>query len=592
MKEQKKPQPAFFWLLGHAGSDKKRYVISVITAALGVACSVVPYFIVARIIGELISGNKDVNFYLVQCAIMVAIWLGRVICHAVSTSCSHAATFQVLANIRKKCTDKLAKMPLGAVLDQPSGALKNVLVERIDSIETTLAHILPEFTSNLLAPICIFIYIFTIDWRMALVALITVPIGLVCYMGMMIGYEVNYKRTITATKKLNDTAVEYINGIEVIKVFGKAEESYARFVDAAKEAADSYVSWMRKSNVYFTFAMNVMPATMVTVLPIGGLLVKGGSLLPEDLILIIILSLALIGPLITCMSYSDDIGMMGSVVKEVRAVLDAPEMERPETLTNTPTDNAISLTNVSFSYHETEVLHGISMDIPAGAYVALVGPSGSGKSTIARLIDSLWDVNGGSITLGGVDIRSIPSEEYSDRIAYVSQSNYLFNQSIYENIRMGRTGGTASREEVIQVAKHSGCHDFIMSLENGYDTIVGASGGHLSGGERQRISIARAMLKNSPIVILDEATAYTDPENEALVQASVARLVKDKTLIVIAHRLSTVKDADRIYVINHGELEDEGNHEELLSHEGLYKNMWQAHISVKDSSEEGGYVNA
>lgn len=596
--EQKKKQASFPWLLSHTGAYRGRYTISVIMAAIGVICSVAPFFIVAGIIRELMSGNQDFNYYLGQCLLMTGCWAVRVLAHAVSTSCSHRATFQVLANLRKKCTDKLAKVPLGTVMDQSSGALKNILVERIDSIETTLAHILPEFTGNLLAPICVFIYIFTIDWRMAFAALLTVPVGLLCYMGMMIGYEKKYKRAITATKNLNDTAVEYINGIEVIKVFGKAESSYERFVNAAREAADSYVSWMRSNNGYFTFAMNVMPASMLSVLPIGGLLVKGGSLAPEHFITIIILSVAMITPLITCMSYADDIGMMRTITNEVREMLDLPEMNRPETLApeQTPRDHRIVLRDVRFKYQQTEILHGINMEIPEGAFIALVGPSGSGKSTIGRLIASLWDVGEGSITLGGTDIRAIPTEYYSDRIAYVSQDNFLFNQSIRDNIRMGKTGAPATDQEVEEAARMSGCHDFIIGLEDGYDTIVGDSGGHLSGGERQRISIARAMLKNAPIVILDEATAYTDPENEALIQNSVARLVKGKTLIVIAHRLSTVKDADQLYVINDGKVEEHGTHQELLAHHGLYQQMWEAHISVKDSSEEiqerqGGVVH-
>ena len=221
------------------------------------------------------------------------------------------------------------------------------------------------------------------------------------------------------------------------------------------------------------------------------------------------------------------------------------------------------------------------MAVPEGSFVALVGPSGSGKSTIARLIAALWDVNGGSISLGGVDIRQIPQEAYADRVAFVSQDNYLFNMTVRENIRLGRPGATD--QEVEQAARDSGCHDFIMGLENGYDTVVGSSGGHLSGGERQRISIARAMLKAAPIVILDEATAYTDPENEAVIQRSVSKLTAGKTLIVIAHRLSTVTDADRIYVVSDGAIADSGTHDELLAHHGLYEKMWRAHMEVKDN---------
>jgi len=255
-------------------------------------------------------------------------------------------------------------------------------------------------------------------------------------------------------------------------------------------------------------------------------------------------------------------------------------MVRPQKLTKLPQGCDIALRGVTFSYKDKEILHGIDMDIKQGQVNAFVGPSGSGKSTIARLIDSLWDVDAGSITYGGVDIREIPLQYYTSQVAYVAQDNYLFDLSVMENIRLGKEGATD--EEVIEAAKACGCHEFILGLEKGYDTIVGGAGGHLSGGERQRICIARAMLKNAPVVILDEATAYTDPENEALVQQSVAKLVAGKTLIVIAHRLSTIQDADQIFVINDGRIEASGSHNELLSNCILYRKMWEAHTMAKD----------
>lgn len=583
MDENRKSQSPIAWVLGQTGDHGGQYVLSVILAIIGVAFSVAPYFVVVGIVQGLMDGQQDFAFYMGKCLIMAALWLGRVLFHALSTATSHRATFAVLGEIRKRCTEKLARMPLGTVLTQSSGALKNTLVERIDSIETTLAHIVPEFTANLLVPVIIEIYIFTIDWRMGLASLVTVPIGMFSYALMMLGSGDFYQHTITATKALNDTAVEYINGIQVIKVFGKTKSSYDRFVHDAYEAAHSFIDWMRASILPMTFAMVVMPSTMVSVLPIGGLLVKNDSLSPQDFVMVIILSVGLITPFVTLMSYSDDIRTMGTIFGEVRAILDAPEMVRPEE-GKAPEKNDLELKDVHFSYHpdaDSEVLHGVSMKIPEGSFVALVGPSGSGKSTIARLIASLWDVTGGSISIGGSDIRDIPQEAYADKIAFVSQDNYLFNMTVRENIRLGKP--SATDEEVEEAAKMSGCHDFIMSLENGYDTLVGSSGGHLSGGERQRISIARAMLKAAPVVILDEATAYTDPENEAVIQRSVSKLTEGKTLIVIAHRLSTIVDADRIYVVKDGRIHEEGTHEELLAHHDLYEKMWNAHMEVKDN---------
>ncbi len=575
---------SFGWLLSQSGERKGKFIISVVLAAMSMICGIVPYYFISRIVRDLLAGDTDKSAYIINCCIILALWLGHALFHALSTANSHLATFHTLAVIRKKSLDKLAKMPLGDVISQPSGALKSTIVERIDSIETTLAHILPEFTTGIGAPIIILICAFVLNWKLGLAALITVPLGIVCYMLMMFGYEENYSRTVRATKALNAVTTEYINGIEVIKVFGKAQSSYEKFAAAAKESAASFVDWMRKCNVYMTFAMCIMPATMLSVLPIGGIMTIHGTISTADFITIIILTVGLIEPLIGVMSYSDDIAQMDTIVTEVRNIIDAPEMERPDKQTADISGGDIVLDDVHFSYSDKEILHGISMTIHKGEFVALVGPSGSGKSTIARLIASMWDVGSGSIMIGGTDIRNIPLDEYNKKIAYVSQDNFLFDLTVRENIRLGDQN--ASDSEVEEAAKKCGCHDFIMGLEKGYDTIVGTSGCHLSGGERQRIAIARAMLKDADIIILDEATAYTDPENEALIQRSVAKLVEGKTLIVIAHRLSTVKNADVLYVIKDGVIEESGSHDELLAERGLYSSMWAAHISAKDGEED------
>lgn len=590
--KRQKERSTLGWVMTFAGTHRGLYAASVAVAAVGVVCGIIPYFIMGDMIHRLVEGDRNWQAYLASGLAMAVFWTARVVFHSISTACSHKATFHVLAQLRRMMCDKLSRVPLGYVKDRPSGTLKNILMERTDSIETTLAHVLPEFTGNILAPVLVFLYMLTIDWRMALISLITLPLGLLFYSMMMIGYEENYKNVLAKTKTLNDTAVEYINGIEVIKAFGKAKTSYDRFVTAAKEGAACYVDWMRKCNIPFSLGMVVIPCTALTVLPFGGLFVRNGSLTPVDFIMIILLSVGLIQPLITCMSYTDDLGKMGTIIGEVTEILTQEELDRPKEDRARPADHSVTLENVHFAYHDREVLHGVSMEIPSGSVAALVGPSGSGKSTIAKLIASLWDVKEGSVRIGGVDIRDLSLEEYNRRIAYVSQDNYLFDDTIRENIRMGRPGATDG--EVEEVARRSGCHDFIMGLEKGYDTVAGGSGGHLSGGERQRIAIARAMLKDAPIVILDEASAYMDPENEAVIQASVARLVQGKTLIVIAHRLSTVCDADRIFVIRDGRVDAAGTHRELLARGGLYSQMWEAHMSVKDrvaEKEEGGELH-
>jgi len=621
----KKKKSLLTWIFTFAGSKKPAYFASIFFALLKVTCGIAPYILIAGIVRELLSGVRDWNLYLRQCAVIALFWAGNAFFHMISTTLSHVATFNVLANIRKSLCDKLTRVPLGSVLDMPSGTLKNILIERIDSMETTLAHILPEWTSNLLLPLVMFAYLFHIDWRMGLASLATLPIGFISSCFMMINMTERFNNAIEKTKILNDTAVEYINGIEVIKAFGKSKSSYEKFVVAAREGSDCYVEWMRDCIWPFTIAFVIAPSTLLAVLPIGGFFFLNGTLSAVNFITIIILSMSVIQPLLVVYSYHDDLAKATVIFGEVGGIMDMPELARPTKDEKKPADNSIVLKDVRFSYKkdsedchtdsilltqnqekketvqngdsvgisnpcnnrnneggwcDNEILHGISMTLPQGSFTAFVGPSGSGKSTIARLIASLWDVESGSIEIGGVNIKNLSLEEYNRRVAYVSQDNFLFDLSVRENIRLGRREATDS--EVEEIAKKSGCYDFIMSLENGFDTIVGGSGAHLSGGERQRIAIARAMMKDSPIVILDEATAYTDPENEAIIQQSVAQLVKGKTLIVIAHRLSTVKDADKIFVIKDGQIDSQGTHEELIAQNGLYKSMWEAHVSAKD----------
>ena len=582
MKEKKRS--AVSWILEWAGQKRSAYVWSVVFAAGSVIFKVIPYFMIADVVKMFLDGNREFKAYLVKAVWIALSFILAELLHSISTALSHKATFTVLANIRKTCCEKLARVPLGYVKDTSSGTFKNILVERIDSIETTLAHIVPEFTSNLLAPVIILIYFFLTDWRLALWSLVPVVVGFLSYFGMMLDYKPSFERTVQTTKDLNDAAVEYIDGIEVIKAFGKTESSYAKFTKAAMAYADSFISWMKRCSIFHALMMVVTPYTLLTVLPFGAHYVENETLTIPNFVMCIILSLGIVGPLITVGSYTDDLGKIGVIVGEVVGILEQPELKRPAESTAVPKDNSVTLTDVKFGYHDKEILHGVTMELKAGTVNAIVGPSGSGKSTIAKLIASLWDVNSGSIKIGGTDIKQLSLTDFNRKIAYVAQDNYLFNESVRENIRQGNPNATD--EQVIEVTKKSGCYDFIMQLENGFDTIVGGAGGHLSGGERQRISIARAMLKDAPIVILDEATAYTDPENEAILQNSIAKLVAGKTLIVIAHRLSTVKDSDQIFVINEGNVAAHGTHEELLASCPLYKEMWNAHISVKDTAKE------
>jgi ATP-binding cassette subfamily B protein len=578
------------YILQFAGEYKSSYIKSVVIAVIGVAFSLAPYVLMGDMVRKLLSGERKFNVYLVEGLLMALFWILRVSFHTQSTKTSHKATFQVIGNVRIALVDKLSRLPLGTVQEMPSGALKNIICERTDSMEPTLAHVVPEFTANLCAPVLLFVYILTIDWRVALLSLTTLPVAAIAMMWMMKDSGERFQKTQDTTKELNDTAVEYIGGIEVIKAFGKAESSYQRFADAAEENAKSFIDWMQACIIPFSLGMVIAPATLLSVLPVSALFTMHGTLSLPDFIMVVILACGLITPLITVMSYNDDISKATSIFGEIDEVLGLPELKRPETSKSIPKNHDIALNHVRFGYEEKEVLHGIDLKIPEGSVTALVGPSGSGKSTIARLIASLWDVQEGSITIGDVDIKDMSLTDYNSQIAYVSQDSFLFDTSVRENIRMGHP--SASDREVEEIARKSGCYDFIMKLENGFDTIVGGSGAHLSGGERQRISIARAMMKNAPILILDEATAYTDPENEAMIQKSVSALSKGKTLIVIAHRLSTITDSEQIVVIKGGNIEARGTHTELLTSCALYRNMWETHVYAKDTDDTEGGVFA
>lgn len=554
-----------------------KYTASVLLAIAGVAFGMVPYLAVSKIIVHLIEGGRDAGFCFRWLGIAALSYLGKALLHNLSTAVSHTATFAVISRIRRMIADKLVKVPMGYVLDTPSGKLKNTMVEKVDSIEPTLAHVLPEMTSNLLVPLAIIGYLFVLDWRMALGSLITLPVGAACYMGMMKDYAPKFAEMVSVSKHMNATAVEYVNGIEVIKAFGQSATSYGKFADAVRANAEYGLNWMRSCQIYFAMGVGIWPAVLIGVLPIGCIFYMGGTLSAGTFVTVMILALGIMAPLLSAMYYTDDIAKIGTVMQDIGGLLDEPEMLRPVQAAHL-NGRDILLKDVRFGYGEREILHGVNLKIPAGKTTALVGPSGGGKSTIAKLIASFWDVGGGSVSIGGADVREISAGQLTELIAYVAQDNYLFDQTVLENLRMGRP--SAADSEVIEAAKAAGCHDFIMGLEDGYQTVAGGAGGHLSGGERQRIAIARAMLKNAPIIILDEATAYTDPENEAVIQAAVARLVKGRTLIVIAHRLSTITASDQIAVIAGGTVQDAGRHGELLERCTLYREMWTAHIST------------
>lgn len=558
-----------------------KYVLSIIFSVLGVGAGLLPYYCAAQLIIGLIGGEQEFSYYIIWSVWAVAGYILKSTFSVLSTNVSHTATFNLLKDIRQALIEKLYRMPMGQVLNKPSGQLKDILVDRVEGLETPLAHLLPEMSANILVPVVILIYLFVLDWRMALISLITIPLGMACYSSVMKTYPEQYAGSVAIAQRMASAIVEYVNGIEVIKAFNQSSVSYKKYADAVKDNGEYFYQWM-KSCQWATAAFTaICPGVLITVLPAGVLFYLNGSILIENLLTIIILSLGLVGPLIAISNFADSLGTVGTVVSEIEELLASNELNRPKYTVELKNEN-ILIDNVSFAYLEQgkNAIENINIEIKPKTMTAFVGPSGSGKSTVTKLIAGFWDVDDGRIYLGGKELKEIPQEQLADQIAYVAQDNFLLDDTVRENIRIGCL--TASDEEVEDAAKAAGCHEFICSLENGYDTMVGSAGGHLSGGERQRIAIARAMLKDAPIVILDEATAYIDPENESIVQRAVSQLVADKTLIIIAHRLSTIVDADMIVVMKDGKISAKGTHQELLDSSELYRNMWQAHVGVKD----------
>lgn len=570
------------WELGE--KEHGKLITAVILAVIGAACGMAPYFAAAKIIVLLLAGENAFSAYAPWIITALARFLVRTVLYNGALGISHRATFSILKTIRRKLLAKLPRLPLGTVMDTSSGKLKEIIVDQVDSMETTLAHLFPEMTANILTPLLTVVYLFILDWRLALLSLAVFPIAFFFMMTVMGGYAKDNEGAVRATTEMSTTVIEYINGIEVIKAFNQGKASYTKLTDKVRANAQYYYDWMRRSQLGMSMAYAFFPAQMLTILPFGWLFYTHGTLTAEAFVTVIILALGMAAPIVAAFNFVDTLALVGTTVSQVDEILKAEEQEHG-TQSVEFADHGIEVSGVSFGYHDDkEILHDVTLSIPQNGMTALVGPSGSGKSTLAKLIAGFWDVKDGKITMGGHDLREIPLGELYDQVAFVSQDNYLFDDTVRENIRMGRISATDA--EVEEAAHNAGCDSFIGDLEKGFDTLVGGGGAHLSGGERQRIAIARAMLKDAPIIILDEATAYIDPENEAVIQRAVAKLVENKTVIVIAHRLSTVTGADNIAVVKDGRIEAQGRHGELLENCALYREMWQAHIGAKDGDAE------
>lgn len=557
---------------------------SVIIAVIGVFCSVVPYFALAKITQNIAISNTDLEFYIRPILLILGGLIGSVIFHEISTLISHNLAFRIIEDERKKLVRKINRLSMGEIEKRSSGEWTQFMVETLNKIEQPIAHVIPEVIANLIIPIALVVIIFIMDWRIGIANLITLPLGVLFSILMMGGYEEKSRNYQEAAKNMNTTAVEYIRGIQVIKAFNKSASLYGKFVDAVNSNRDSMLNWYLSVCFYMTAAMEVLPSTLLFVLPTSLYLYMNGSIEVGNLIMCVLLSYACYKPLIKVMSHMDTMANVRVVIDEIKNVMELPELERGNGEEKIRSYD-INFENVCFAYNDKKkVFDNLSFSAKENKLTAIVGYSGGGKSTIAKLIAGYWNINKGKISVGNVNLKDVSLEKNMELVTYVSQENYLFRKSIIDNMRMANQN--ASIEEIKDACKKASCHDFIMSLPNGYETIIGESGSNLSGGERQRLTIARALLKDSPIVLLDEATAYSDPDNEAEIQKSIDALVENKTVIMIAHRLSTIIGADKIIVLNNGEIEAEGTHKELLGKSETYAKMWKSHISLSNDRGE------
>ena len=568
-------------LLSFAAPCRGKMAASVVLAILSVAGGFVPYLGVYQIIRLFLERQASWEGILFWCGVCLAGYAVKVAGYALSTMLAHVSAYTILEGLRLQAADRLMGAPLGEVESRPIGAMKSTIVDRIEDIEPPLAHMIPELSSNILLPLVVVAAMFSIDWRMGLALLATIPFALIPMAFGMRSYNKNYAAYMEANAHVNSVIVEYVEGIQVVKAFSQGERSYQKFAQAVSSFKAFTMDWYRCTWASMNLCLSILPTTLLGTLPIGIYLYQAGVLDPAQVTLCLMMALGIVTPLMSATAFINSIKSMQFAVKDTRELLDLPQLSQAEQ--DAPLNDCdIQLHDVSFSYGGSdgkEVLHHLDLTIPQGKFTALVGPSGGGKSTIARLAARFWDVTGGSITLGGRDIRELPLKQLSREISFVTQDNFLFDCSLKENIRLGKPG--ASDEEVFAAARAAQCEEFIGRLEHGWDTAAGDAGKQLSGGERQRIAIARAILKDAPIVILDEATAFTDPENEDKIQRSIMALSKGKTLLVIAHRLSTIKNADQIVVLEKGQIVDRGTQRELLSRCPLYQALWAAHVGAQ-----------
>ena len=576
---------AFAKLFYFMRPDKGKMILSLALACIGEALGMVPYIVVGLLAAGLVESTLTLSMAAWLCVAAAFGQVAKFFFTWRSSMMSHGIAFKALRTMREMMAEKMARVPMGTTVDTPTGTFKNRFIDNVNQLEDAIAHFMPELPSNVFAPVLAMAIVFAVDWRMGLAGIATIPLGILFYLGMMRGYKEKMARYIASEQAMNATLVEYVNGIQVIKAFGRSASSYGSFSQAVAEYHDSTLAWFRQSWVWMALVKAVVPCTLLVSLPLGVWLLSTGQLGLPAFMVCISIPLGFIGGVLKFAQAASQISRMDACLNVIWDFLGLPELTRPHERVELSGDS-FSFENVSFSYHEgAEVLRDVSFQTKPGSITAIVGPSGSGKSTVAKLMAGFWDAGGGEIRYGGHDVRDIPFGQLMEHVAYVAQDTFLFDRTIADNIRMGRPDATDA--EVEEAARAAGAYEFIERLPQGFDTPAGEAGARLSGGERQRITIARAMLKNADVVILDEATAYADPENEALVERAISELVAGKTLVTIAHRLSTITGADQIIVMDAGRIIARGRHGDLLASCPLYARMWADHRNAApDANEE------
>lgn len=564
----------FQQVLNYAGEYRKTTYLSIAVMLSGIIMNVLPFWFLYQLLRPLLTG-EDVGpeYILVRVLAIAVCGVLYAFLYVKGLSLSHDAAYHTLQNLRISLQGKLEGQPLGIIQEKGTGSLKKMFIDDIDSIELLLAHALPEGLANLAVPLIVFIAMFFADWKLALLSLCSLPLGFVS-MGAM--YQAGISKMDAyygAARKMNNTIVEYINGMEVVKVFNRDGDSYRRFEEDVRSYRDFTLDWYKVCWPWMALYNSILPCTALFTLPVGAWLVlKGFSTLP-DLALVLCMSFGVGAPLLRSLSFMSTMPQLKYKIDALEHLMDAPALQQTDA-SFSGADYGISFEDVRFAYQKKEVLHGISFQAAPGSLTALVGESGSGKSTLAKLLVHYYDVTGGAIRIGGQSLTDMSVESLNKQISYVSQEQFLFNMSLLENIRLGKPG--ASDEEVMAAARKAQCGEFLSRLPEGIHTMAGDGGKQLSGGERQRISLARAILKDAPIVVLDEATAFMDPENEEKMNEAIGEVIQGKTVIVIAHRLYSIIGADQICVLEQGRLADMGTHEELLNRCEAYQKLWRA----------------